>query len=102
VVKERESEPRPKEKKHLPPLAPTPMFLLSKGMGFLYVASGPMVRSSYKAGEFFLKTVIEERRAGERADGGGEAAAVAAAAAAHRQSRDSEVDGVVVTSSSAL
>ncbi|CAN0463706.1 unnamed protein product, partial [Scytosiphon promiscuus] len=34
-----------------------------QGMGFLYVASGPMVRSSYKAGEFFLKTVIEQRRA---------------------------------------
>lgn len=73
-------------------------------MGFLYVASGPMVRSSYKAGEFFLKTVIEERRAGagtgegEEADGGGEAGTKAA----HRQSRDYEVDGVVVTSSSAL
>lgn len=37
-------------------------------MGFLYVASGPMVRSSYKAGEFFLKNIIEERRAG-RGDG---------------------------------
>jgi len=24
-------------------------------MGFLYVASGPLVRSSYRAGEFFLK-----------------------------------------------
>ena len=23
------------------------------GLGFLYVASGPLVRSSYKAGEFF-------------------------------------------------
>ncbi|CAN0546272.1 unnamed protein product, partial [Laminaria digitata] len=34
-------------------------------MGFVYVASGPMVRSSYKAGEFFLKTVIEQRRAGD-------------------------------------
>jgi lipoic acid synthetase len=27
-------------------------------MGFKYVASGPMVRSSYKAGEFFLKGMI--------------------------------------------
>jgi lipoic acid synthetase len=33
----------------------------SEGMGFTYVASGPMVRSSYKAGEFFLKNLIKER-----------------------------------------
>lgn len=31
-------------------------------MGFLYVASGPMVRSSYKAGEYFIKGVIEKNR----------------------------------------
>lgn len=42
-------------------------------MGFLYVASGPMVRSSYKAGEFFLKSVIEERRAaGDGSNGNGD------------------------------
>jgi lipoyl synthase len=34
----------------------------AEGMGFLYVASGPMVRSSYRAGEFFMKGVIEKRR----------------------------------------
>lgn len=28
--------------------------------GFKYVASGPLVRSSYKAGEFFLKNLIKE------------------------------------------
>ena len=28
-------------------------------MGFLYVASGPLVRSSYKAGEFFIKKILE-------------------------------------------
>lgn len=28
-------------------------------MGFLYCASGPLVRSSYKAGEFFIKGVID-------------------------------------------
>ena len=27
-------------------------------MGFLYAASGPKVRSSYKAGEFFLTNVL--------------------------------------------
>lgn len=31
-------------------------------MGFKYVASGPLVRSSYKAGEFFLKNYIQEQR----------------------------------------
>ncbi len=34
----------------------------SEAMGFLYVASGPLVRSSYRAGEFFMKGVIEKRR----------------------------------------
>ena len=28
--------------------------------GFLYVASGPLVRSSYRAGEFFIKGVLEK------------------------------------------
>ena len=31
---------------------------LAEGMGFLYVASGPMVRSSYRAGEFYLTNVL--------------------------------------------
>mmetsp|Transcript_23274 Transcript_23274/g.57782 ORF Transcript_23274/g.57782 Transcript_23274/m.57782 type:complete len:417 (-) Transcript_23274:58-1308(-) len=31
-------------------------------MGFMYVASGPLVRSSYKAGEFFLEAAIRKRR----------------------------------------
>ena len=30
-------------------------------MGFLYVASGPLVRSSYKAGEFFFERMVRER-----------------------------------------
>ena len=30
-------------------------------MGFLYTASGPLVRSSYKAGEFYLKNIINSR-----------------------------------------
>ncbi|KAI9778478.1 MAG: hypothetical protein M1816_004034 [Peltula sp. TS41687] len=33
-------------------------------MGFLYVASGPLVRSSYKAGEAFVENVLKKRRAG--------------------------------------
>ena len=31
-------------------------------MGFAYVAAGPLVRSSYRAGEFFLEKVIRARR----------------------------------------
>lgn len=31
--------------------------------GFLYCASGPLVRSSYRAGEFFLKGAVEARKA---------------------------------------
>lgn len=34
-------------------------------MGFLYCASGPLVRSSYKAGEAFIENVLKKRRAGE-------------------------------------
>lgn len=34
----------------------------AEGMGFLYVASGPLVRSSYKAGEFFLKNHLRQQQ----------------------------------------
>ncbi|XP_022867254.1 lipoyl synthase, mitochondrial-like [Olea europaea var. sylvestris] len=37
--------------------------ILGMEMGFRYVASGPMVRSSYKAGEFYIKSMIESDRA---------------------------------------
>ncbi|KAG9205788.1 hypothetical protein B5807_08192 [Epicoccum nigrum] len=33
-------------------------------MGFLYCASGPLVRSSYKAGEAFIENVLKKRRLG--------------------------------------
>lgn len=36
---------------------------VAEGMGFLYVASGPLVRSSYRAGEFFMKGIVEKQRA---------------------------------------
>lgn len=32
-------------------------------MGFVYTASGPLVRSSYKAGEFFLKNLLNKKKA---------------------------------------
>jgi lipoic acid synthetase len=35
-------------------------------MGFLYVAAGPLVRSSYRAGEYFIEHVLRERRAAAR------------------------------------
>lgn len=35
-------------------------------MGFIYCASGPLVRSSYKAGEYFIKGVIEKQRMEQR------------------------------------
>ncbi|WP_413944092.1 lipoyl synthase [Bdellovibrio sp. HCB-162] len=38
---------------------------VAEGMGYLYVASGPLVRSSYRAGEFFMKGIIEKKKAAE-------------------------------------
>jgi lipoic acid synthetase len=35
---------------------------VGENMGFKYVASGPMVRSSYKAGEFYLEHMIKKER----------------------------------------
>ena len=40
---------------------------LGESLGFKYVASGPLVRSSYKAGEFFAARLIRERREAVRA-----------------------------------
>ena len=34
-----------------------------KELGFLYCASGPLVRSSYRAGEFFIENVLNKRKA---------------------------------------
>jgi lipoic acid synthetase len=36
--------------------------LVGEGMGFKYVASGPLVRSSYRAGEFYIRAVVEKER----------------------------------------
>lgn len=36
-------------------------------IGYLYCASGPMVRSSYKAGEFFVDAVLRDGKSVERA-----------------------------------
>ncbi len=36
---------------------------VSEDLGFLYVASGPLVRSSYRAGEFFMKGLLQKKAA---------------------------------------
>jgi len=42
-------------------------------LGFRYVASGPLVRSSYKAGEFFISRFLRERVNGEGGTSGASA-----------------------------
>lgn len=37
-----------------------------EALGFKYVASGPMVRSSYKAGEFFMENMIRKGKRSEQ------------------------------------
>jgi lipoic acid synthetase len=37
---------------------------IAEQIGFLYVASGPFVRSSYRAGEFFVEALIRRRECG--------------------------------------
>lgn len=54
-------------KRHLPvaeyvtPEAFDEWTAVGKELGFVYVASGPLVRSSYKAGEFFIKGLLQAR-----------------------------------------
>ena len=38
---------------------------LGRGLGFKYVASGPLVRSSYRAGEFYIRSVVGGNGMGE-------------------------------------
>jgi lipoic acid synthetase len=49
-------------------------------MGFLYCASGPLVRSSYKAGEAFIENVLKKRaKEGEKLNTAAETPAADAA-----------------------
>ena len=48
-------------------------------MGFKYVASGPLVRSSYKAGEVFMSAILDERHGGSPRTPGAAGADAAAA-----------------------
>lgn len=45
-------------------------------MGFLYCASGPLVRSSYKAGEAFIENVLRKRAGGKTPSTLGQAVAM--------------------------
>ncbi len=47
---------------YLPPAAFDDFRREGLELGFLYVASGPLVRSSYKAGEFFAERLVRDRR----------------------------------------
>ena len=42
---------------------------LAESLGFLYVASGPLVRSSYRAGEFFVRSLLRGRQGDQPASG---------------------------------
>ncbi|KAG5934009.1 hypothetical protein E4U53_000798 [Claviceps sorghi] len=57
-------------------------------MGFLYCASGPLVRSSYKAGEAFIENVLRKRAGG--VEGAGAAAASSGAGIAGAVAMDAE------------
>ncbi|EMR11085.1 lipoyl synthase [Pneumocystis murina B123] len=35
---------------------------MAENMGFMYIASGPLVRSSYKAGELFIENILRKNR----------------------------------------
>ncbi len=47
---------------YVPPEAFDELRVTGEKMGFAYVAAGPLVRSSYRAGEFFLEKVIRARK----------------------------------------
>ncbi|KAK3371945.1 lipoic acid synthetase mitochondrial precursor [Podospora didyma] len=61
-------------------------------MGFLFCASGPLVRSSYKAGEAFIENVLKKRAGQQKSSLSSESAlGQAAMAAEETMSRDSSL-----------
>lgn len=54
----------------------------AEAMGFLYVASGPLVRSSYRAGEFFLESHLKQQKRKAREQQEQQTAAASGAASA--------------------
>ena len=59
----RPSENHAPVREYVPPTRFDELRALGEGMGFLYVAAGPLVRSSYKAGEFFFERLIRAQQA---------------------------------------
>lgn len=49
-------------KEHLPPARFEAYRRRAERKGFVYVASGPLVRSSYKAAEFYIEGMLRQRR----------------------------------------
>jgi len=47
---------------YVPPEVFEELRVAGESMGFAYVAAGPLVRSSYRAGEFFLEKIIRDRQ----------------------------------------
>jgi lipoic acid synthetase len=47
---------------YLPPQRFAEYQALAESFGFLFVASGPLVRSSYRAGEFFMRKILDRAR----------------------------------------
>lgn len=54
-----------KVERFIPPVEFKEFKSIAEGMGFLYVASGALVRSSYKAAELFLRGLMERERTAE-------------------------------------
>ncbi|MCA8950973.1 MAG: lipoyl synthase [Planctomycetes bacterium] len=50
-------------KEHVTPARFKALEHRAQGKGFLYVASGPLVRSSYKAAEYYIAGMLRQRRA---------------------------------------
>lgn len=50
-------------KEHVTPARFAALQQRAQKKGFLYVASGPLVRSSYKAAEFYIAGMLQQRRA---------------------------------------
>ena len=55
--------PNPKHlavERYVPPEEFVKLGAVGESLGFLFVASGPLVRSSYKAGEFFVENYLNK------------------------------------------
>jgi lipoic acid synthetase len=61
----RPSEGHAPVKEYVEPARFAELRLRGEEMGFRYVAAGPLVRSSYKAGEYFFERLVRGRRAGD-------------------------------------